>query len=252
MIRRILLLSFLSGTLLAACVRHSPPADPLENPAAPNFLLAESDSTAIRLADTLMHTMGGRANWDSTRFLTWNFFNVRRHYWDRQTGRVRIESLRDSMTYLINVRDSSGVVYEGSQLLEAPVAEQRIQDGISIWINDSYWLVMPYKLKDSGVRLRYLDRDTLNDRPAERLELTFDGVGDTPENKYHVWIDKKSGLVSQWAYFKEAENDKPLFTSPWRDYNQYGKIMLSGDRGKNSLSDIGAPASLPDSLFQRL
>ena len=238
--------------LLFACQPTPSPANPLENPAAPGFLLAESDSTAIRLADTLMHTMGGRANWDSTRFLTWNFFNVRRHYWDRQTGRIRIESLRDSTTYLINVHDSSGVVYEGQQLLEVPVMDRRIQDGISIWINDSYWLVMPYKLKDSGVRLRYLGRDTLDSRPAERLELTFDGVGDTPENKYHVWIDRKSGLVNQWAYFREADNEKPLFISPWHNYAQYGRIMLSGDRGKNSLSEIGAPGSLPDSLFSQL
>ena len=239
--------------MLVHCQRHpAPPPDPFDNPAATGFFYEASDSMAIRLADTLMYTMGGRANWDSTRYVQWNFFGVRRHVWDRHTGRVRIESSRDSITYLINVRDSSGVVLRGDEPFTSPLLEERIHKGISIWINDSYWLVMPYKLKDSGTRLRYLGRDTLDRRrPAERLELTFDAVGDTPENKYHVWIDKRTGLVSQWAFFKSAEDAEPLFINPWTDYAKYGNVMLSSGRGKNKLSEIAVFDALPDSLFVR-
>ena len=44
---------------------------------------------------------------------------------------------------------------------------------------------MPYKLKDSGVTLKYKGQDTLETgHPAEKLQLTFEEVGKTPENKY--------------------------------------------------------------------
>ena len=231
----------------------APPADPYANPAAPGFLLTESDSLAIALADTLMYTMGGRANWDSTRYLQWNFFGMRRHVWDRHTGRTRIESLRDSTTYLLNVWDTTGQVYVGREPLDSLTAAARLQDGISIWINDSYWLVMPFKLKDSGTRLRYLGPSTSeNGRPAKLLELTFDNVGDTPENKYHVWIDDKTGLVSQWAYFKTADAEKPLFVNEWTRYAQHGRVLLSGQRSKNALTEIAVLDSVPPGIFREL
>jgi hypothetical protein len=31
----------------------------------------------------------------------------------------------------------------------------------SLWINDAYWLVMPWKLQDPGVTLSYVKTDTL-------------------------------------------------------------------------------------------
>ena len=251
---RLLQLYVLLAVGSMGCTKPPPvPPDPYANPAAPGFRLAESDSLAIQLADTLMYTMGNRLNWDSTRFLQWNFFGMRRHLWDRHTGRVRIESLRDSVTYLINVRDSTGIVYEGRQALDSTTTERRIRDGVSIWINDSYWLIMPFKLKDSGTRLRYLgDSLTQGHRPAHLLELTFAGVGDTPDNKYHVWIDKKSGLVGQWAFFKTREDPKPLFVNEWSEYATRGKIMLSGRRGKNALTEIAVLDSVPERLFREL
>ena len=45
---------------------------------------------------------------------------------------------------------------------------------------------------------------TADGRAADVLELTFAGVGDTPQNKYHVWVPRDSGLVEQWAFCSTA------------------------------------------------
>ena len=45
-----------------------------DNPPAPGFNTADSDPKAIALADEVMAAMGGRANWDATRYITWRFF----------------------------------------------------------------------------------------------------------------------------------------------------------------------------------
>lgn len=203
-----------------------------ENPAAPGFDVAHSDPAAVELADSIMAAMGGRRNWEETRFLSWNFFGRRNLVWDKKEGEVRIESLADSTIYLVNINTLKGrVQINGQELTEPDSLQKMLARGKSIWINDSYWLFMPFKLKDSGVTLKYLGEDTtatgLN---CNVLELTFDGVGDTPQNKYRIYVDVKDNLVKQWAYYKEATQESPSQVWPWDNYRKYGDILLSADR----------------------
>ena len=62
-----------------------------ENPPAKGFNTAASDPKAISVADQAMTAMGGRKNWDATRYITWRFFGFRLHVWDKWTGDIRFE-----------------------------------------------------------------------------------------------------------------------------------------------------------------
>ena len=123
--------------------------------------------------------------------------------------------------------------------------------GKSMWINDSYWLVMPFKLKDPGVILKYLRQDTTSEgQIAEIIELTFDTVGETPENKYEVYVDPKTNMVVEWAFYENAKDEEPKFRNPWKYYKKYGNILLSFHRGEGYyLGDIEVPEELPESVF---
>lgn len=224
------------------------------NPAAKGFDAAGSDARAIAIADSVMLAMGGRKAWDATRYLQWNLFCRRYLLWDKYTGDVRIEIPADSAVYIVNLHNLSGMAREGSRIIEGPdTLRARLQRASSIWINDSYWLVMPYKLKDSGLTLRYLGRDTTQaGRPAWVLQLTFKEVGDTPQNKYHIYVDADTYLVRQWAYFPDAGEEKPDFIDPWDDYRQYGQILLSGNRGDRRLTDIKVLEKAPEGAFSSL
>ncbi|MEZ4828403.1 MAG: hypothetical protein R3C61_19245 [Bacteroidia bacterium] len=171
--------------------------------------------------------------------------------WDKYDNRVRIEIPRDSMVILVNTNDVTGKVFQGSTEMTHPDSLAKFLDrGRRIWINDSYWLVMPYKLKDSGVTLTYAGADTTQaGAAADKLELRFKEVGVTPQNKYNVWVDKTSHLVTQWAYYANADDPEPRFVNPWEDYRTYGKILLSGGRGGRSLENIAVFDSLPEAVF---
>ena len=217
------------------------------NPAAEGFDLEGSDPEAIELADQVMEAMGGRQAWDHTRYIKWNFFGARRHIWDKQTGDVHIEGIRDTFEIRMNINDMNGMVnYHGRQLTRQDSLVKYLQRGKEMWINDSYWLVMPYKLKDSGVTLKNIGRDTMvNGSPAEVLSLTFKEVGVTPNNKYHVYVDPEDSLVKQWDYFPNALDSVPRFQIPWENWQKYGEILLSGDRGGNrKLTEIAVGDSL--------
>ncbi len=226
------------------------------NPAAEGFDAQNSDKNAIEIADKVMKAMGGRQAWDETRLITWNFFGRRQLYWNKQTGDVRIDYNNGKFNVLLNVYNKEGAPFKGKVMKDSVAVTQPdslqkyLKRGKSIWINDMYWLCMPFKLKDSGVTLKYAREDTVqNGKKADVLTLTFQGVGDTPENKYEVYVNQENNLVEKWAFFPKATMDTARITTPWINYEQHGRLLLSGDRGKYKLSGIKVVDQVPEKLF---
>jgi len=224
-----------------------------ENPPAEGFDLVNSDPKAIAIADSVMKAMGGRKSWDDTRYIAWNFFGARDLLWDKHTGDVRIEWPQKNAVFLINVHDKTGkIMQEGQELTEPDSLATMIKRATGIWINDAYWLVMPFKLKDSGVTLKYARQDTTEmGEIQDVLQLTFTDVGDTPQNKYEIYVDLDYYLVSKWAFYAEAGQEKPSYVWPFDNYQQFGDILLSSDR-----SDEKGPRNtkvlekVPEGIFE--
>jgi hypothetical protein len=227
----------LIALLAAAVLLDFHPCRAGANPPAPGFDAAGSDAKAMELADRTMEAMGGRAAWDATRVVGWTIFK-RNHVWDKWTGDYRLEA--DSTLVILNIGTKQGRVWEkGAEVTDPAQRDQTLAEAMSIWINDSYWLVMPYKLKDTGVTLRYSgERESEDGRPADVIQLTFAGVGDTPENKYLVWIDRETDLVSQWAYFEKATDVEPKFTRPWTAWTPVGDIKIAMGRGRFEVANV--------------
>ena len=220
------------------------------NPAAEGFNVAASDPEAIIIADEVMEANGGREAWDNTRYISWNFFGRDVLVWDKWKGDVRIDS-GSGITMLTNINDETGRAFIGEREVTDPDSLAGfMQQAKSTWITHSYWLVMPYKLKDSGVTLTMAGQDsTMDGRMAAKLQLTFEEVGRTPQNMYNVWVDKETRLVTQWAYYPTTDASAPRFVNPWTDYKKYGNIMLSGNRQMAQLTDIMVFDDLPESVF---
>ena len=226
------------------------------NPAAADFDLEGSDPRAVAIADETMAAMGGRRAWDQTRYLTWRFFGRRLHVWDKHRGDIRVEwgssGSPDHVVVLMNVDTRRGRAWQGgTEVTETAELAALLKRGYEAWVNDAYWLVMPYKLKDSGVTLAYRGEDLMeNGRKSDVLELTFDGVGVTPQNKYRVYVARDTKLVVQWAYYPEAVHTEPSYVGPWHNWRRYGRILLSANHGSGRVhTDVAAPEHLPRSVF---
>lgn len=220
--------------------------------AAPLSDAVQTDTKAQALAQKALDRMGGRKAWNDTRYLAWSF-NDQYQIWDKKKSRFRWEM--DNVVAVINTRTKDGKVYVEGQELQDPEEKRKLLDrAYARYINNSYWLVMPFKLQDPGVTLKYIGEETTMDgATADVLEMTFDEVGLTPQNKYQVWIDQENGLVTQWAFFRNYTDEAPTFTRRWSGYKDYGKIKLASDRS-NPQSDfeifhISSPFSVPDRIF---
>ncbi|TRX58405.1 hypothetical protein FNH22_13735 [Fulvivirga sp. M361] len=225
----------------------------ISNPPEEGFNTESSDKEAILWADAVMQAMGGRKNWDQLHYVSWNFFGARDLVWDKQTGRVRIDFPRDSSIFLVNINTMDGKVWrKGQEITNPDSLKKYVERAKGIWINDAYWLVMPFKLKDSGVTLKYIGESTMiNGKAAQVLELTFKGVGNTPQNKYEVFIDPTDSLVKQWAYYKEADQDSASAIWPWDNYKNYNGLLLSADRSDNKgPKNVKVFEELPDKVFE--
>lgn len=222
-----------------------------DNPAADGFNTKASDAKAIEIADQVMESMGGRAAWDNTRYLRWTFFGRRTLLWDKWTGSVRIDFVEDGKVQLVNIHTGEGKAWKNGEYVSEPDSlAKELALAKSIWINDSYWLCMPFKLKDSGVTLKYLGDEGAADSLAHKLQLTFEEVGDTPENKYWVYVDVDTKLVNAWSFFTQYGDESPRFTTPWIDYERKGQVLLSGNRGRGKLTDIAVFTEIPEEVFE--
>lgn len=237
------------------------------SPVAPGAAAAapQHDPRAVEIAEAVLERMGGRDAWNATRHLRWHFFGNRVHYWDKWTNDVRIfsparaddpdterDEAQPATLWLMNIDSLEGRVWRDGQEVTDPAAlDELLTRGHQIWVNDSYWMFMPYKLLDPGVSLTHAGPGQMADgRAAQVLELTFDeGVGYTPDNKYLVYVADDSGLVEQWDYFQDASDPEPGITTPWTGWERFGEILLATSRGRDADWNIAVFEELPAAVY---
>ncbi len=208
--------------------------------AAPPLRAQAADPKAAALADRVMEALGGADAWNKTRYLRFDFAVdrggqtvVRRsHSWDKWTGRYRLEgTTREAQPFVVlmnlNTRDGRAWL-EGKPLTGEPAAKQ-LEQAYATWVNDTYWLLMPYKMKDPGVFLALDGEEKRGDEAWDKLRLSFDNVGLTPKDRYWAYVNRKTGLVDRWDYVLKGES-KPPTSFTWLNWKRHGRIMLSDDR----------------------
>ena len=195
-----------------------------------------ADAKSKTIADNIITAMGGQEKWDNTNYLSWTFFGSRKLVWDKQGSRARIENPRDTSLYLVDLNTLEGRYFKnGNEITDTAILNKKMTQAKYIWINDSYWLAMPFKLRDPGVNLKYVREDTIpGGLDASVLQLTFNAVGNTPENKYEVYVDHKDNLIKQWSFFKSADQADPPRSWPWDNYQDFNGLLMSTDRSDKS------------------
>jgi hypothetical protein len=230
--------------------------------ARPTF--AASDPKAAALADKVLQSLGGAEAWNNTHYLRFDFAVdkggktvVRRaHTWDKWTGQYRLESTSkegEPSVVLMNVNTKEGSAFLKGKKLEGKEAKKALEQAYGTWVNDSYWLLMPYKMKDPGVILALDGEDKKGEDAWDKVRLTFDNVGLTPKDKYWAYVNRKTGLVDRWDFVLKGEK-KPPSTFTWKTWKTYGKIQLADDRVSPDGTRIyfpvlEVPKSVPAAVF---
>jgi hypothetical protein len=209
-----------------------------------------SDVKAVALAERMMDAMGGAKAWNETRYLRFDFvvetdgkeISRHSHVWDKFSGRYRVQGkTRDGKAYDIlydDIHKKSGKPYVDGRLAESKESEDKLQYGYNRFINDTYWLLMPWKLKDPGVTLRYegLQKDSLSGKSYEVVHLAFEQVGLTPKDQYWAFINPETFLMEKWK-FRLQGGEEGFYD--WKNWKEYGVLKFSEIK-----TDVGGKRSI--------
>ena len=198
------------------------------------------DPKAVAVADRVMETLGGEEAWKATRYLRFDFavdregktVMRRAHTWDRRSGRYRVEATDEKgrpVVVLMNLHTRQGQAWAGGEPASGEALEGLLESGYAWWVNDSYWLLMPYKLRDAGVTLAYAGLEAKQIGTWDKVLLTFDSVGLTPKDKYWVFVNRNTGLVDRWEFVLKGA-DTPPVPFDWSGWRSYGRIQLADER----------------------
>jgi len=232
-------------------------------PAAARAETAASDSRAVEIADRVMKALGGKQRWDDVRGLRWSFGAEvhdsvrwsRRHAWDKYTGMHRVEGVnRRGQKYVIvhKVGETTGSAWMDGQPIEGDSLAKLVKLGQSLWVNDTYWMLMPYKLRDPGVTLKYDGEVQDGDRTFDKLALSFENVGETPGDRYWVYVNRANDRVERWEKILQGDQ-APAVPDTWEGWKETGGLWFPTMhmRGEQNLftRDVEVTGPFPPGTF---
>jgi hypothetical protein len=152
--------------------------------------------------------------------------------WDRTSGEYRVSGVDKEgrhFTVVMNVYSREGKAWVDGK----PVADSKewLDRGYKRFINDTYWLLMGFKLQDPGVHLAAAGSRQEGDRIFDVVKLTFDHVGLTPGDQYWAWVNRDTGMLEKWEMLLEGSkpDEKPTVVL-FHDYARHGGLLLSTRR----------------------
>ncbi len=181
-----------------------------------------ADQSAEQLAEKAWRASGGE-NWTNVKTIDFTF-NVQKegktvgnaeHHWDvaAQTDRVRWKG-KDVTVDLAN-----------------PAGDEDAKAAYARWVNDSYWLLAPLKLKERGVKLADGGTKEMEGKKCQVLRLSFEQVGLTPNDQYNLYLDPETGLMTSWDYMPEPGKVSHM---TWSGYEKSGGLTLATDHSMDN------------------
>ena len=113
---------------------------------------------------------------------------------------------------------------------------------------------MPYKMKDPGVTLKLGGEAKEGSAVYDKVSLSFDNVGLTPKDRYTAFINRSTHMMDRWEFVLQGQKP-PAVPFVWKNWQRYGKVMLSDDKVNTKdgtriyFPVLDAPATVGDAVF---
>jgi hypothetical protein len=195
----------------------------------------ESTDKGQQLATDLWKASGGE-NWARVKEVHFTFvvenegkplFSAQ-HVWNVAAG-----------TDEVKWKDKQGKDHQVTANLVAPASDDEGKTAYARWVNDSYWLLAPLKIRDRGVKVEAGGLKDLNGVACETVRLKFDNVGLTPTDQYVLYIDPKTKLPLAWDYIPQSGTG---MQATWEKFQLFGGLNLATEHNFNGktikLADI--------------
>lgn len=230
--------------------------------------MGKADAASAAVVTQLTDAMGGQKTWDDLPYFRFDFVAVRdgkeiarfRHWWDKRLGRCRVEGPDDkgrNVAAIFNLSDKKGRSFtDGIVDSDSANIAAIINMGYERWVNDTYWVIMPFKLRDPGAILKHERTERTEDGiEYDILGLSFEqGTGLTPSDHYWIYVNRGTHLIDKWEYVLTGQKPPPQSAS-WEGWTSVGPLKLSLARrfqGKPVMlrfENVATPATMEETVF---
>jgi hypothetical protein len=182
----------------------------------------ENQAPEAEVLTDKMFTALNKQAWDQTGWIKWTFKDKHHFIWDRSREMVLVKW--DDKEVTLNLKDQSGKVMENGKEVTGDAATAHRKSAWSMFCNDSFWLIAPYKARDKGTErsvvalenggrglmVKYTDGGVT---PGDSYLWTLDEAG-TPLN-YQMWVKiiPIGGLKSTWEQWTTLPTGAKIATS---------------------------------------
>jgi len=142
-------------------------------------LVKASNPKADALANNLLKAIKHNA-YKNTRYIAWSFRGKRFFKWDKQAHIIDVQWGKNKVILHPNNLEKSTLFIDGKEIIENK--EKLIKRAEAIFNNDSFWLVGPHKLFETGIL-----RTVVQVKGKDALKVTYTTGGTTPGDSY-IWI----------------------------------------------------------------
>ena len=184
----------------------------------------EQGKEADALATKMLNALNYEA-YENTEKIEWNFRNDHFYKWNKQENIVAISWANYKVILHTNNPKKTEVFIDDKKVENTEI----IKKATDFYNNDSFWLVAPYKVFDTGTERRIVKYDG-----KDALLITFTSGGSTPGDSY-LWILN--------------ENHLPTSFKMWTNIIPIGGLSATWSDWKNTESGIKLPTKHRLSLF---
>ena len=174
-----------------------------------------SGDRAEQLADKMLAALNKPA-YDTLAYLEFTFKGIHHYRWDKKNNRVLVSWGKNEVLLDLNLKPESYDEVETT--------------AYKYFINDSFWLVAPFKVRDDGA-LRF----TFDVEEGRGLLVTYTAGGVTPGDSY-LWIIDDNGFPQAWKLWTSIVPIGGVEFS-WEKWERLGSVHFS-TLHKNSVLDL--------------
>ena len=194
-----------TGILIALCISVVVIYYFINNEALPK---GEKGLKADALAFKMLVALNN-STYKNTNILEWSFKNEHHYKWLKNENIVYVSWDKNKVILNTNNPENSKVFVDRNKVENKEI----LQKAIKYFNNDSFWLVAPYKVFDTGT-----ERRIVNYNGNEALLITYTSGGSTPGDSY-LWFVNENYMPTS---FKMWTSIIPIggLEATWSDWTQ--------------------------------
>ena len=164
----------------------------------------KADALAHKILNAIKHDA-----YQKTNYLEWSFGGKRHYKWNKKDHIVDVSWDTIRVNLYPNNMEKSTIFF--NEKLQKTADEKLVKKAEKLFNNDSFWLIAPHKLFESGIVRTFKKVDG-----KDALLVKYTTGGTTPGDSY-LWILDENNIPESYKMYVPSMNMKGVFAT-WEDW----------------------------------